>query len=161
MNVLALSLAGIYGTPTINSATVSRDYIILNNWVFKNFILADEPIAKTLRIFETYNVLVNNNLCGKLASSLELLIKFDRRFKVTSVPFLIPDFNFLDANHFPFRFDHFPICFIVPSSMKQTNNTKNTLIFKRAFDTESIEELFKQKLYETSWNDIEVSQIPD
>ena len=46
--------------------------------------------------------------------------------------------------------DHFPICFIIPSSMKQTNNTKNTVIFKRVFDTESIE-LFKQKLYETNW----------
>ena len=53
--------------------------------------------------------------------------------------------------------DHFPICFIIPSSMIQTNNTKNTIIFKRAFDTESIE-LFKQKLYETNWDDIEVSQ---
>ena len=53
--------------------------------------------------------------------------------------------------------DHFPICFIIPSSMKQTNNTKNTVIFKRVFDTESIE-LFKQKLYETNWDDIEVSQ---
>ena len=49
---------------------------------------------------------------------------------------------------------------MIPSSMKQTNNTKNTVIFKRVFDTESIE-LFKQKLYETSWNDIEVSQNPD
>ena len=56
--------------------------------------------------------------------------------------------------------DHFPICFIIPSSMKQTNNTKNTVIFKRVFDTESIE-LFKQKLYETNWDDIEVSQNPD
>ena len=56
--------------------------------------------------------------------------------------------------------DHFPICFRIPSSMKQTNNTKNTTIFKRVFDTESIE-LFKKKLYETSWNDIEVSQNPD
>ena len=55
--------------------------------------------------------------------------------------------------------DHFPICFIIPSSMKQTNNTKNTVIFKRVFDTESIE-LFKQKLYETNWDDIEVSKTP-
>ena len=39
---------------------------------------------------------------------------------------------------------------MIPSSMKQTNNTKNTVIFKRVFDTESIE-LFKQKLYETNW----------
>ena len=46
--------------------------------------------------------------------------------------------------------DHFPIGFIIPSSMKQTKNTKNTVIFKRVFDTETIE-LFKQKLYETNW----------
>ena len=56
--------------------------------------------------------------------------------------------------------DRFPVCFMTPSSMKQTNNTKNTVIFKRVFDTESIE-LFKQKLYETSWDDIEASQNPD
>ena len=49
---------------------------------------------------------------------------------------------------------------MIPSSMKQTNNTKNTVIFKRVFDTESIE-LFKQKLYETNWDDAEVSQNPD
>ena len=44
--------------------------------------------------------------------------------------------------------------------MKQTNNTKNTVIFKRVFDTESIA-LFKQKLYETNWEDTEVSQNLD
>ena len=44
--------------------------------------------------------------------------------------------------------------------MKQTNNTTNTVIFKRVFDTESTE-LFKQKLYETNWDGIEVSQNPD
>ena len=44
--------------------------------------------------------------------------------------------------------------------MKQTNNTKNTFIFKRVFDTESIE-LFKHKLYETNWDDSEVSENPD
>ena len=41
------------------------DFIILDNWVFENFILADEPFAKALQIFETC-VSVNNNLCGKL-----------------------------------------------------------------------------------------------
>ena len=56
--------------------------------------------------------------------------------------------------------DHFPICFIIPSPMKQTNNTKNTVIFKRVFDTESIE-LFKQKLHETNWDDTKVSQNPN
>ena len=60
---------------------------ILDNWVFENVILADEPFAKGLRIFETC-VSANNNLCGKLVSSLKFLIKFDERFKVTSVPFL-------------------------------------------------------------------------
>ena len=38
-------------------------------------------------------VSVNNNLCEKLVSSSEFPTKFDERFKVTSVPFFIPDFN--------------------------------------------------------------------
>ena len=49
---------------------------------------------KALHIFEIC-VLVNNNLYGKLLSSLQFLIKTDERFKVTSVPFFIPDFNLL------------------------------------------------------------------
>ena len=61
---------------------------ILDKCVFENFILADEPFAKPLHIFETC-VSVNNNLCGKLVSSLEFPIKFDERLKVTSVPFLL------------------------------------------------------------------------
>ena len=59
-----------------------------DNWVFENFILADQPFAKALRVFETY-VSFNNNLYGKLFSSLELPIKTDERFKFTSVPFLL------------------------------------------------------------------------
>ena len=59
---------------------------ILGNWVFENFMLADEPFAKALQIFGTC-VSVNNNLCGKLVLSLKFLIKFDERFKITSVPF--------------------------------------------------------------------------
>ena len=55
-------------------------------------MIADEPFAKTLRIFEAC-VSVNNNLCGKLISSLEFLIKFNEIFKVTSVPFFILDLN--------------------------------------------------------------------
>ena len=39
-------------------------------------------------------VLVNNNLCGKLVSSLELPIKCDERFKVTSVSFLLQDLTY-------------------------------------------------------------------
>ena len=46
------------------------DCAILDNCVFENFILADKPFTKALGIFETC-VLFNNNLCGKLVSSLE------------------------------------------------------------------------------------------
>ena len=53
-------------------------------------ILADEPFAKALRIFKTC-VSFNNNLCGKLVSSLEFPIKFDERFKVTSLTFFIAE----------------------------------------------------------------------
>ena len=56
---------------------------------FDNLILADEPFAKALRSLETC-VVVNNNLCGKLVSSLESLTTFEEIFKVTSVPFFIP-----------------------------------------------------------------------
>ena len=45
-------------------------------------------------MFETC-ILVNNDLCGKQVSSLECPILFDERFKVTSVPFFIADFNLL------------------------------------------------------------------
>ena len=60
--------------------------------VIDKFILADELFAKTLRGLETC-VLVSNKLCRNLVSSLELPIKFDERFKVTSTPFCTPDFN--------------------------------------------------------------------
>ena len=63
----------------------SLDCLILCNWVFDNFILADELFAKVLRSLETH-VLVNNNLYGKLVSQLESPTTFDERFKVTFVP---------------------------------------------------------------------------
>ena len=49
---------------------------ILWNWIFDNFILGEELFATTLRNFETC-VLVNNNLCRKLFSSLESLTTFE------------------------------------------------------------------------------------
>ena len=52
--------------------------------------------------------------------------------------------------------DHFPICFIISSPSKQENVTETTFITKCIFNTESIE-LFKQKLYETSWDEMEMS----
>ena len=68
------------------------DCTILRNWVFDNFRLAEELFAKALRSFETC-VLVNNNFWGKLFSSLESPMIFDKIFKVTSVPVFIPDFR--------------------------------------------------------------------
>ena len=84
----------------------------LDNWVFENFILPGEPFVKTLRIFETY-VSVNNSLCRKLVSSLEFPIKFDKRFKVTSVPFFIADFNLLscELENFLFKVSYWVILY--------------------------------------------------
>ena len=59
-------------------------------------MLADKKFAKALRSLKNC-VLVNNNLCGKLFSSLELLTTFDESFKVTSIPFFIHDFNSLSC----------------------------------------------------------------
>ena len=60
--------------------------------IFDTFKLADELFKTTLRSLENC-VLVNDNLCKKLYSSLELPVPFDKRFKVASIPFLIPDLN--------------------------------------------------------------------
>ena len=93
-------LLGLNTSGRINSSdglTINPpNYTILNNGVFENFVLANEAFAKALRIFETC-LSVNNNLCGKLVSSLELPIKFDERFKATSAPIFIPDFNLLSC----------------------------------------------------------------
>ena len=73
------------------------DSPILCNWVFDNFILAQEPFAKVLQSLKTC-VLGNDNLCAKLVSTLESLTTPDKGFKVTSVPFFISNFNLLCCN---------------------------------------------------------------
>ena len=94
-NNFSILLPMILGTdynPLIGAIAYSKPInppdCILDNWVSENFIITDEPFAKSLQIFETC-ILVNNNLCGKLVSSLELPMKFDERFKVTSILFLL------------------------------------------------------------------------
>ena len=42
-------------------------------------------------------MLVNNDLWGKLVSTLEFLTKINERLKVALVSFLIPDFNLLSC----------------------------------------------------------------
>ena len=59
--------------------------IILDNWVFENFILADEPFTKALRIIETC-VLVKKDLWEKLVSSSDSPTAFDGTFIVNWVP---------------------------------------------------------------------------
>ena len=61
--------------------------IILDTFVFQNFILADESYANALQRLDTC-VSVNNDLCRKLVLSLESPITFDKGFKVASIPFL-------------------------------------------------------------------------
>ena len=103
---LNLSRAEFAETPGPSSAIASLNFrkgsinppncTILERWDFGNFILADEPFAKALQILETW-VTVNNDLYGKLVSSLVSPNTFDERFKVTFVPFFILDFNSLSC----------------------------------------------------------------
>ena len=99
----------IKGKPVFSNGTRSLpknppDCPILYNWVFVNFILADELFARALWSLETY-VLVNNNLYGKLVSSLELPIIFDESLNVASEPFFNADFSLLscEVDNFTFK----------------------------------------------------------
>ena len=74
------------------------DLLILCNWVFDNFILAEELSAKALLCIETC-LLHNNNLCG-LVSSLESPTTFDESFKVISVPIYRFQFTNLRVRQF-------------------------------------------------------------
>ena len=71
-----------------------RDWPILDNLVFKKFILANEPFAKALPFLENC-IFVNYNLWGKLVSVLESPATFDERFDVTKIPFFILKFHLL------------------------------------------------------------------
>ena len=57
---------------------------------------AEELFVRALRGLKTC-ALVNNNTRGKLFSYLESPTTFDEIFKVTSVPFFIPDYNLLSC----------------------------------------------------------------
>ena len=59
--------------------------------MFDNLLLGDELFANVLGSLKTC-VLGNNDFFEKLVSSLELPVTFDKKFKATSVPFLLPDF---------------------------------------------------------------------
>ena len=77
------------------------DYPILCNWVFDNFILADDLFAEALQSFETY-VLVNNTIYVEYYSHH---YNHQQHFEVTSTPFFIPNFNLLscELDNFTFK----------------------------------------------------------
>ena len=95
-NGIKILLASVFSTLFIKRKSVFSnglwnlpknfpDCPILCNWVFGNFVLADELFAKVLRSLETRK-LVNKNLCGKLISPFESPTEFDERFKVSFDP---------------------------------------------------------------------------
>ena len=55
--------------PRVLTKNSNTDCPILDNWLFENVILADEPFAKTLQFLET-RLLVDDSLCEQLAWSL-------------------------------------------------------------------------------------------
>ena len=104
-----LSTFFIKGNPVFSNGPKSLPknpsyYLNLCNWVFDNFILAEELFAKVLQSLETC-VLVNSNLCRKLFLSLESPTTSDESFKVISVPFFIPYLNLLtcELENFTFK----------------------------------------------------------
>ena len=97
---------GIIGNPAFSNGPSNLpknppDYIIFDNWVFDNLILADELFAKALRRFETC-VLVNNNLWGKLFLLSPIIL--DDSLKTTAVSFFIANLNLLICEFDNFAF---------------------------------------------------------
>ena len=64
------------------------DCAILDNWVVDSLILAHKLYENSLRRFATC-LWANNDLCGKLVSSLELSIIFDDNLKLLQSHFLL------------------------------------------------------------------------
>ena len=60
------------------------------------FYVAEELFPRALQSLKLV-LLVHNNLCRKLFSSLQSPTTLDKIFKITSVPFCIPGFNLLSS----------------------------------------------------------------
>ena len=71
--------------------------------VFNNFVLAYKLFLKALRSLETC-LSVDNDLYGKVVSSLEPPISFHERFKVASVRFFTPGLNLVSSELYSFTF---------------------------------------------------------
>ena len=112
------------------TGAITRSHIPDEERVFENFILANKPIRKALRFFETY-LLVDNKLGGKFILSLEIPIKFDERFKVTSVSFLISDFNLLSCELDNFTFNMLYSVILYQYFIKMKYNGAVAIIYKK------------------------------
>ena len=64
LNAFLIKSNSVFSNGPKSQPKNTPDCPILWNWVFDNFILAEEPFAKAFRSFETC-VLVNNNLYEK------------------------------------------------------------------------------------------------
>ena len=73
------------------------------NWVFDNFVLAEDYLHKLYQGLKLVYLLMRK-LCRELFSSLELLTIFDGSFKVTSIAFFILDFILLSCELGSLRF---------------------------------------------------------
>ena len=101
------STFSIKGNPVFSNGPKSLpknppDCPILCNWVFDNFILADERFEKALKSLETC-VLVNNSLCGKLFSSVESLIIFDESWNYCTYALLYQFFEYHQFAYYLFQ----------------------------------------------------------
>ena len=94
MIVFSFSFHGFSENEKFKRTTNPPYCTVSDSSVFDNSILGDELFASGLQNLETCQP-VNNNLFRKSVSSLESLITYDERFKVSSAPFCIPDFDLL------------------------------------------------------------------
>ena len=74
-------------------------------------------------------LLGNNNLCGKLFSSLEWLTTFGESFKVISVPFFIPNFNLLswEIDNYTFKVLYWVILYWYYTKVKKKKKKKEKM----------------------------------
>ena len=90
------------------------NYIILDIWIFDEFLLTNELVSKSLWRIAT-SLLVSNNVCGQLVSWLELPIIFDRNLEVISISFFIVDFNLFNCefDNYTFTLSHWFVLILV------------------------------------------------
>ena len=57
-------------------------------------------------------------------------------------------------------YENFPVCLLLPLLPLANSENETTFIYKRTFSSDSVE-MFKQKLYEINWEEVETNQSPN